>query len=151
MFDFWNKHLKTLRKENGMNSVERIPPPGWTVYVLYSTDGSCLYPDLNWNRISLFLSPTHSSTKFCHILPKHFEISRFVVFWHHLSMENNCFNFFSKKYRNRNRIFTKNEWMCYCHTPKFLTKFGLNPSITFFFLYHAVYSFWHDLNGEESA
>ena len=39
-------------------SVERIPPPGWTVYDLYPTDRPDLDPDLNKNLIDVFLSPT---------------------------------------------------------------------------------------------
>jgi len=39
-------------------SVERIPRPGWTVNVLYPTDRMDLYPDLNQNRMALFLSTT---------------------------------------------------------------------------------------------
>ena len=38
--------------------VERIPLPGWTVYILYSTDRLVLDADLNQNIIGLFLSPT---------------------------------------------------------------------------------------------
>ena len=40
------------------HSVEHIPPPGLTVYVLYPTDRPDLDLDLNQNLISLFLSPT---------------------------------------------------------------------------------------------
>ena len=44
-------------------SGERIPPSGWTVYVLYPTDRPDLHLDLNQNRISLFHLP-NSSNKF---------------------------------------------------------------------------------------
>ena len=40
------------------HSMEHIPPPDWTVYVLYPTERPHLHPDLNQNLIGLFLSPT---------------------------------------------------------------------------------------------
>ena len=46
---------RNLAKHNKVEqySVDRIPPQGWTVYVLYPTD----VLDLNQNLIRLFLSP----------------------------------------------------------------------------------------------
>ena len=39
------------------HSVERIPPLGWIVYILYPTDRPDLDADLTHNLIGLFLSP----------------------------------------------------------------------------------------------
>ena len=40
------------------HSVEYVPPPGRTVYVLYPTDRLHLDPDLHQNRINSFLAHT---------------------------------------------------------------------------------------------
>ena len=39
------------------HSEERVPPQGWTVYVMYPTDRPELHPDINQNLICLFLPP----------------------------------------------------------------------------------------------
>ena len=61
-----NPNLKRKFIQKEQHSVERITPPGWTVYIWYPTKRSDLDPNLNQSLIGLFLSPTNSSTKFCH-------------------------------------------------------------------------------------
>ena len=51
-----HKHDETLLKLK-LHLVECIPPPGWTLYVLYLTDWPDVDPDLNQNLNGLFLSP----------------------------------------------------------------------------------------------
>jgi len=51
------------------HSIERIPPPGWKVDVLYCTEKPDLDLDLNDNQIGLCLSPSHNaSTTFWNIV-----------------------------------------------------------------------------------
>ena len=77
--DKWKITHRVTLGETERHSVEHIPPPGWTVYILYPTDRSNLNPDLNQNRIVLFLSPNqliqlvssksvHNVLKYCIML-----------------------------------------------------------------------------------
>ena len=45
-----------IQMKHEWHLVEHIPPPGWTVYISYPTDRPDLHPDLQQNRIGLFLS-----------------------------------------------------------------------------------------------
>ena len=53
----WPQHQNsTVKRERHL--VEHVPPPGWTVYVLYPNDRPDLNQNLNQNRIYLFFLPT---------------------------------------------------------------------------------------------
>ena len=63
------------------HSGERIPRPGWTVYVLYPTERADLDPDLNQNLIGLLLSSKQLIHQvFVITRPQMFEILCYVSF-----------------------------------------------------------------------
>ena len=56
LWHVFHTNIMVKQEEIERHSVERIPPPGWTVYVLYPTD----MPDVDvglQNRIGLLFSP----------------------------------------------------------------------------------------------
>ena len=74
--------LQTSGHQLELHSVERITPPGWTVYILYPTDRPDLQLDLNENLTGLFWSTTQLThpRSFVIICPQLFEISCEISF-----------------------------------------------------------------------
>jgi len=79
----WTHQQKTFYKhKNGT--------PGWTVYVLYPTDGPQLDPNLNQNWIGLFLSPNQLTQQFLSLSIQNFlKYHAAYRFLPHLSMVKN--------------------------------------------------------------
>ena len=70
----WCQKLWRYRTEinHYLKHIPCISLPGWTVYILYPTDRSDLNPDLNQNRIGLFLSRNQLIQPVCHNSSKTF-------------------------------------------------------------------------------
>ena len=112
-------------------SVERIPAPGWTVYVLHPTDKPDLNPDLNQNLIGLFLSLIHQvSSQFVH------SILRYRALYHFLAISLNGWKITLKILRFRSGSSPKSIELILVTHPNPSTEFRPNLSITFWDITH---------------